>query len=71
MKAANADTYAFEPEWWGEVLVVRCAHCPETPGSQYDDGSGVCPACKGAAWVVLAKKPAPSARASSAPEGEA
>lgn len=44
------------PEWIDEALVVRCAACGwrEFPGSRRTDGSGICQACAGATWIVLA-----------------
>lgn len=56
MRSATNDTRE-GPQWLrsGEAaaLVVRCARCYHQPGSRFDDGSGVCEACRGSGWRVL------------------
>lgn len=37
-----------------ELMVSRCLACYEHPGSTHGDGSGVCKACGGSGWHVLA-----------------
>lgn len=46
------------PEWSDDALIVRCHRCERHPGASYSDGSGVCEACAGAAWIVLATREA-------------
>lgn len=54
MKAGGRPDPALEPEWVDECLVAKCAACYDHPGSRHEDGSAVCPACAGAAVIVLA-----------------
>jgi hypothetical protein len=50
-----------EPRWIGNALVADCRICADRkrPGARYDDGSGVCGACGGATYIVLAERKCP------------
>ena len=56
--AERDSTVDIQPPFWTEdALVARCLQCWEHPGSGFNDGSGVCKACGGAGWHVLARRP--------------
>ena len=67
---AALDAPVWGPRWIEEALVTRCRACVEHPGHRhplsYSSRRAPCPACHGAAFIVLATRSEAATGASSA-----